>query len=942
MSGAFDAAAGGTPATVLVGAEAGGGKSRLVAEFTARVANQALVLAGGCVGLGRAGLPYAPFTGVLRELVRQRGISEVTGLLPGTGADELAALLPELGSPPPAGGDLELVRGRLFGLLLTLLERLAEKQLVVLVIEDVHWADRSTGDLLSFLVRNLRHGAVLMVVTFRSDKLGGARELVRLLVELGRMDGVDRLELPRLSAEQVAAQLEGILGRPPDPAVARAVYQRGGGNPLFSEALLNPDGTVSRGVPWSLRDLLLAAVKELPEQTQQVLRIAAAGSNRIRHRLLVTVTGLGDAALAVALRPAIAASVLVADADGYAFGHELFREALWEDLLPGERTPTHRAFAEALEADPSLSPDYLPSVQLAVHWRGAGEPERALQAAWAAAADARAALAYAEQLQMLEQVLELWDRVPAATRLAGSDRAAVAELAAEAAWVSGEPIRGLKLAEAALTEASGERQAWLLLLRAQLRREQLLAWQVEDIRAALRLAPAPTRLRGEIVVQLFWGLVLQGRDQEARQLAGDVRALAERLPDGDFQAEAMIILAILDSCHGGETRAALRRALQAARHSGSGRAEVRAYLAIIDVLERQGEHEQAVQAGEEAYDRSRQLALTRSEGALIAQKLAESLTSAGQWDEALGIVDEALSRSPAPAWRALLLLVRWQVAVARGDLGTAEETRQELRLLSAGATAEIQRTLPMARLEIETWLAQGDVAGAVAAATAVPAHGTDSDPRYLWPLLGTAIRACADAAASGALGPASDLADVRDALSRQAASVPKPGPVERAHALSFAAEAARAGGCPDLAAWDDTATAWQAVGQPYPLAYTLMRAAAAAAGHGDREAATARLPRAAELAARLGARPLLQQTVLLARRARIDLRAEVCRAQLRPARSRRQRRHRAVRGRAGNRGHRRADRRCGRVRVGVRVLLRRHPRAQGRGGRPGDHAPGVV
>jgi len=871
LSSAFGEAADGTPATVLVGAEAGGGKSRLVAEFTAQVLNRALVLAGGCVDLGMAGLPYAPFTGALRELIRNRGAAEVTGLLPGNDAGELAALLPELGAPPAAGRDLELARGRLFGLLLSLLERLAEQQPVVLVIEDVHWADRSTGDLLAFLARNLRHGAVLLVVTFRSDELGGSRELTRLLAELGRMDGVTRLELARLSGDQVAAQLEGILGRPAEPVVASTVHQRGGGNPLFTEALLNPDGTVSPELPWSLRELLLVTVKGLPEKAQQVLRVAAVGGSRIGHGLLASVTGLGDAALAAALRPAVAASVLVADADGYAFRHELFREALWEDLLPGERTQGHRAFAEALQADPSLSPDYLPSVQLAVHWRGAGAHERALQAAWVAAADARAALAYAEQLQMLVQVLELWDRVPAAARLAGADRVAVAELAAEAAWVSGEPARGLEVAEAALTEASGERQASLLLLRAQLRREQLLAWQVEDIRAALRLARAPTRLRGEILVQLFWGLVLQGREREARQLAGNVRELAGRLPDEDFQAEALIILAIVGSYHGRETPAALRRALEAARRSGSGRAEVRAYLAIMDVMERQGEHGQAIQVGREAYDRSRQLALTRSEGALIAEKLAESLISAGRWDEALGIVDEALARSPAPAWRSLLLLARWQVAVARGRLDTAARTCQELRSLTAGAQAEIQRTFTMARLGIETRLAEGDLAEALAQARAVPAHSTDIDPRYLWPLLVAAVRACADAAAAGAPGPASELAGLRDALGRQAASVPRPGPVEQAHAVLFAAEAARADRCPDLASWDEAVSAWEAIGQPYPLAYALLRAASAAAADGGRDAAASRLRRSAELAARLGTDPLLRQVRQLARRARIDL-----------------------------------------------------------------------
>ena len=100
-----------------------------------------------------------------------------------------------------------MARGRLFGLLLMLLEQLAARQPLVLVIEDLHWADRSTGELLAFLVRNLRQAAVLLVATFRSDELGQAGPVRRLLAELGRLDGVTRLELGRLSSSEVTAQL---------------------------------------------------------------------------------------------------------------------------------------------------------------------------------------------------------------------------------------------------------------------------------------------------------------------------------------------------------------------------------------------------------------------------------------------------------------------------------------------------------------------------------------------------------------------------------------------------------------------------------------------------------------------------------------------------------------------------------------------------------------
>jgi ATP/maltotriose-dependent transcriptional regulator MalT len=872
LEGAFDAAADKMPQVVLVGAEAGGGKSRLVSEFTARVRDRALVLDGGCVPLGAAGLPYAPITAALRGLVRERGAGWIAGLLPGGDAGELAALVPELGSLS-SGGDPEMARGRLFGLVLVLLEQLAAKQPVVLVIEDLHWADRSTGELLAFLVRNLRQAAVLLVATFRSDELGQAGPVRRLLAELGRLDRVTRLELERLSRGQVAAQLEAILGRPPDLAVASAVYERGGGNPLFTEVLLNPDGMLTPGLPGPARDLLLSAVAELPADCQRVLRAAAIGSTRVGHGLLAAVTGRDGEVLDAALRPAVTAAVLVTGEADYAFRHELFREAVLWDLLPGERAGIHRAFAEALQADPSLSLDYLPSVAEALHWRGAGEHQRALPAAWAAAGAACSVFAYAEQLQMLELVLDLWEGTPDAAAHVATDRVGVIEIAAEAARLAGEPERGLPLVETALSgldEACGpELAASLLQLRAALRQQLLLLGQVDDLETALRLAQRPTRVRARILGQLVRALMMRDLYEQARPLATELQELALRLEDQGYQIEAQICLAQLDR-HDRDIMADLQAAAGAARRIGSGPLEMLARCEITNTLEARGEHETAIEAGREALGRAGQLGLARYVTAPIAGNLAESLVSAGRWGEALEIIDDGLSRNLAPFERECMLTCRGQIAAARGDQETAAWMVAELRSLPA-TEAETHRAFPLARLDIEVRLAGGDLDGALAVARTVPGVRAESDPRYLWPLLAAAMRACADATVTGQAGRTGDLATLRDGLEQRAAGTVQPGPVERAHTAVFIAEAARAAGRLDLAEWDAAAAAWDAIGQPYLLACALLQAARAAVGEGDRAAAVDRLPQAAELAARLGARPLQQEITRLARRARIDL-----------------------------------------------------------------------
>jgi DNA-binding CsgD family transcriptional regulator/tetratricopeptide (TPR) repeat protein len=869
---AFDAAAAGRPASVLVGAEAGGGKSRLAAEFAARVRGRALVLTGGCVELTAGGLPYAPFVAALRGLVRERGAAQVAGMLPGQAGGELAILLPEFGAPSP-GGDPQTARVRLFELLLALLEALAEDQPVVLVVEDMHWADLETCDLLSFLVRNLRDAAVLLVVTFRSESPPRDHPLRRLLAGLERMDGVTSLDLPRLSRDQVAVQLAGILGRPPEPPVLNVVYQRGGGNPLFTEALLGPGGAVSPAVPLALRDLLLATVQDLPGQAQQMVRTVAVGGSRAGHALLAAVTGADDATLTAALRPAVAASMLVSETDGYMFRHELIREAVLADLLPGERAQAHRRYAEALEADPSLSPEGSAATQVARHWLGARDVERAMITAWRAAASAEASFAYVEQLMMAEQVLQLWDQVPDAARQTGTDHIGVLTLAADAARWAGQPERGLALAEAALAEVgpAGEpaRRAALLRRRAGLLRELMLPGQLDDLQAALDLVRAPTLTRAQVLAQLCWALMREDRISEAGQAADELDALARQLGDKEYRAEALLARAALRAREGEGTRTELEAAGEAAVRTGSARLESWAYLTITNALEALGHHELAIQAGRDGLARARQLGLGRQLAATIAANLAESLTSAGQWEEAAEILDEVLCLDLPPLERFGPLLMRARIALARGEGGTPLGMLEDLRALPADGQAEAERVLPVAELEIGCRLAEGDLTGALAAAATVPARDLEAYPRYSWPLLVMAMRACADAAGLG--WSASNLASLREDLQSRAADLPRLSPLQQAHAATFTAESSRADGGKDRAGWEAAATAWEGLGQPYPQAYALLRAAGAAAAAGDRDGAESRLRPAARLADRLAAAPLQQQISQLARRARIGL-----------------------------------------------------------------------
>ena len=834
----------GDPSAVLVGGEAGVGKSRLMSEFAARSRGAgARVLIGGCLELGVDGLPFAPFTAVLRELVRDLGAAGVTGLLPSGSARELARLLPEFGEPagPQDAGE---ARARLFEQMLILLEHLADPGPVVLVIEDMHWADRSTRDLLAFLIRNQASAdGVLIVATYRSDDLHRTHPLRPLLAELDRIGWVTRMELGRLTRQDTGRLIAQITGRGPDDDLLAAVYRRTEGNPLFVEALLD-NGELGSGLPESLRDLLVAVVRRLPEETQDAVRIASAGGERTDHGLLAAVTGLDGSALARALRPAVAANVLLTDSDGYLFRHALIREAVHDELLPGERGQVHRRFAEVIAADPALvMPGRAPGEQF-YHWYAAHDTARALVSAWQAA---------------------------------GHDR-------------------GLMLATAALREidagAEPVRAALLLRMRGHLKYHLGQADYVDDLHEAVRLVPAepPSPARARVLETLaHYTLHVHAGwdDPELRSVAEEAVATARQVGDAATEAAALNTLACAEPIGGNveRIRATLAQARAIASRAQAFQPLLGAAITESDMLEGAGLHELAAEVAREGLAAAREYGLARTYGAVLANNVAEPLLSLGRWDEAGEVIERALRLFPPRLNRACMWQLSGDIALARGDLPAATQFAALVRSVLDDIRYQDQYHLPMVRLETELRLAQGRPAEALSAVEdALERFDVRSSPRYGWPLLAAGARACAAAATGRHQALMAKAAAMRDRLYAEADKLVTDGLAQQAHQLTFAAEAGRAGralaGAENgesaprgaaRAAWDEAARAWDTVGQPYPLAMALLRSAEAALSEGDRDGGAARLHRSAELARRLGARPLGDDIALLARRARISL-----------------------------------------------------------------------
>jgi len=894
----------GSPAALIVGGEAGVGKSRFLAEFSVRARSAgAQVLTGGCLELAHGGLPFAPFTAALRELVRDLGADGVAQLLGGQSPQELARLLPELGPPANGSGegaDQDEARARLFEQFLSLFEALAdrgssaredtERVPLILVIEDLHWAERSSRDLLTFLIRNLPVvDGLLIVASYRSDELHRTHPLRPLLAELDRIDWLELTELPRLSLRQCTELAARILGREPERALAESVYQRTEGNPLFVEALLSSGGERGRArshLPESLRDLLAASVQRLPEQTQEILRVASAGGERVNHALLAAVTGLPGDKLSAALRPAVAGNVLVTDEEGYLFRHALIREVVYDDLLPGENAQLHTRFADVIGTDPSLVLPGRAAIELAHHAYAAHDVPGALVAAWRAAHEAGQGLAIAEQASMLSRVLELWDKVPDAAQRIGADHAAVLTQAALAAGDSWEPERAVALAGAALKEvdvaADPMRAADLLQQRGDMRynlgrRDEALA----DLREALRLVPEhpPSVVRATVLRCIGW-VLRETKPGEALENARESLAAARAVGDAKAEVHALMTMAAAGPGRGASSADGGLDAVAQAREAAQ-RATYRQqlYVAIGEshLLEVMGQHDRAAAVARDGMAQARAHGLARTDGSLLAGNLAEPLVSLGRWDEAVEVIGPALEFAPPPPLRAGLRLLAAQVALGRGDVAAAAEHADAAESLLQGLDYGAQYMLPMARVRAEVRLAQGTPADALSAVEdELGSRDVRLIPRYSWPLFVTGARVCEAAGPAAAAARDRDLEGRADALISRlrdlSAKTDAAGPMLEAHRLTFAAQTSRADDPAQLlAAWDDAAAAWERVSQPYERASALVRAAQAALAGGDRDSAEVRLLGAAQLAGRLGAGSLSGEIRQLARRARIDL-----------------------------------------------------------------------
>lgn len=916
FAAAVQRAGAGQAGMVLLAGDAGVGKTRLLAEVARDAgAAGARVVVGHCVDLfgvddGDVGVPYLPFTEALAEL-RDRpdsnavnetadGSSSIDAVLAGRPA--LRRLL-DLGSPEPDGAGATATRLQLLdGIAAVLTAAGRPGHPLLLVLEDLHWADPSSRDVVRFLAARLRGQHLLVVASYRTDDLHRRHPLRPLLAELLRRTGVRQIDLPAFSRAELSEFAAAVTGSPLPERAVQEVLDRSEGNAYFAEELLSdePDaghrstsdaGRPGAGLPGTLADVLRARVEALPEHVQLLARIAAVGGRRVREQLLAAAwhrfveTGSpGPAAdgFEAALRAAVAHNLVTSEGRAdWAFRHALLAEAVYADLLPSEQVTLHRCYLHALRAAPELGS----AAQLAHHALRAHDLPSALVASARAAREAADLLAPAEELRRWETVLELWSAVPDAESLLGLDRVEVQMLAATAASRAGDPRRAAALAAQALDAADPQRAARLTPIAAfHLIDADRTPEVISRARAALQTldAQGPSVDRVRLLAAYARAAVNSDDDDLARDVATRAVAEARELDVADAEADALASLAVVESDDPQIAVDLLRRAMDRARTADEQFIELRVAHNLVSTLFYAGRLDEAREIGDQVVERARTSGLLWAGYGVSLLHFRDLLRYHGGdlsppqplTDGAPDSVVESLS------------VIGLYAAVARGDRDAVQRARSVeadpgrdpfLALVSGGTVIDaltvageweeaLRRATDLLDFMRRSWneyFLGGIWLGALAL-TALADRADHHRRRERPP-------SAADPAASTDRGRGDELLDqVEQTAARGRPRGGRLGPEGRGWLLRARAEHARLHGRNDPDRWravvDEFGDRYR-----YEAARSRFRWAEALAEDGRRAAALEQATMALGEARAMGAAPLTEQILALGRRQRLDL-----------------------------------------------------------------------
>lgn len=846
---------------VVLRGEAGIGKTRLVRAFIEDLERREPKVEaawGHAVPLAGGAIPYGVASDLLCDLVASVGVDIVEHTL-GDDVRALGAVVPGLG-----GGARRVDRLALFGASQHLLRRLATDRTIVLVVEDLHWADAASADLFAYWARTLDRARLLLVLTSRNAE--DSDDLAAALSELSRLPHASDLAVGPLSALETAAQVEALA--PADFAVpVEQIRALSGGNPLYVEELVAAGGA---GVPDSLRLDLTARLASLDEPARRVLGCAALESRPFRLETLAEVSGVGADVVDTAMDAASAQGLVDPASTGrWRFHHELLREAVATTVPPTRQLKTHRRWAEVLGADPAAPVADI--IGAADHWEAVGPSSEAYRALVRAAdaversrAGALSSNRWTRVLRLLNAAPQMVDEEEYDDALAGFSRVFAEHR---------EAVEIIDLAEAGRSDSTEARRTWLWLLRYRVgqflpERARPTPTVAELVAARDRLldsaAVRPSALMLDVLVMLAYCLSNQDAVVENRTTVDALEAKAAELGlSADYLIHvAMQRLSCLEVEGTGRDRVLLlRQCVTDATYLDQSHRATAQWLLGLQLLGN-GDVRGAVLQGEES------LRLLHDDMAdpvwyLAASGVAEAHTFAGGWDRAVELLEPCAStESTAIHLRAVALIAL--IALRRGDAYLAGEvlgSSREYASLEDSAIGYWQRFMPvLARASLLERVDPADARETLEPLLAL------TQARYL-----ELVGACLVVAARLAWRDPASGPEYASRVRALAASTLVDGPLDAAYLGEVEAHLARAEGVESVDSWKPVVAAWDELGVPFSAAEAGLRLAEVQLGDADRDGATDSLGRALALADGLGARPLADEIHALAARARLRL-----------------------------------------------------------------------
>lgn len=764
---AFEASCHGEPRAVIIRGEAGIGKTRLISEFLRVVtadddARLPLVVATGqCIDLGAIGAPFTPIRRILHELHSGVGDEAFREAVGGTATlATIGTLVPEVGgdTPPTLNGGASYVAEAIE----RLLEELSAHSQVVLVLEDLHWADAATLDLLKTLAPTLRGSHVTLMATYRTDYVGRGHPLRAVVGELERSRTVSFVDVDRLNIEGVSELAQELSGGTLTADQIDTILSRSEGVPFFVEELIR---LRDRPLPATLRDVVLARYEQLSPAARQAVGVVSVGGMHLDDDTLQRACRTDPSDLVRAVREAIAEGIVTSDGDGYTFRHALIREAVYDDLLPQERTTAHRAIAAILQERVDSGHTELAGA-VAEHWLAVHDATKAFDAIVVASARARADFAPQTAARLGERLLALWPQVDDAEERAGATPAGVAARIAHDYVDGARSHAALRVAELGLASAPDD----AVLERARLHLAAADAFFSDTGKTAVGHLDSIERLlstRGESAARgvlararAMRAFAATGRTEKMR-LANAARELAESIDDVDTLCSVLrrraIVLQQLGDHEG--SLADTRRSFDLSPVGSSPR--LIAYINLCDALRVMGRFKESIDIGfaglAEAVDSGQE----RGYGTSLHVNLADTLIAVGRVDEGLAHTRRAttLLRGESARWLAVAAISQAWVEVWADDLEAYERTLKAIAPIRAGLTGLIEDAAYWQVLALDAAMARAAdaplservalVTAAIVQATSVFSDEIDEEPEMCRELLVSVCRARATLARLG-------------------------------------------------------------------------------------------------------------------------------------------------------------------------------------------------